>query len=117
MRLILLTIWLAPGPPRILLCEGALVGVGRDTLYFSEPLGPGRTSFTLHCSCDGGTTWNSSNALTINPGAGAQYSALVPLAAAGGGTKLLAIWEDHPNQRVGVFGTEWCKCLRVEEGT
>jgi hypothetical protein len=86
-------------------CEAAVI-VARDTLFFSEPLGPGRVSFRISCSCDGGTVWNSS--LTVNPGAGAQYSALVPL---DGGKKLLAIWEDHPNQRSGVFGTEWCQCL------
>ena len=29
------------------------------TLFLSEPLGPGRFNFALHCSCNGGVSWNS----------------------------------------------------------
>lgn len=77
-----------------------------STLILSQPGGPGRVSFSLYCSCDNGVTWTS--ALTVNPDAGAAYSGLLQVP----GPKVLAFWEDHPNQHVHSFGLDWCKCAQ-----
>jgi len=41
-------------------CEGAVITInvkGRPVMFFSEPHGPGRVSFRIHCSLDEGITW------------------------------------------------------------
>lgn len=44
------------------------------TLFLSEPLGPGRFNLALHCSCDGGSSWNST--LMVNRGANTALTKL-----------------------------------------
>eukprot|EP00756_Hemistasia_phaeocysticola_P058606 Hpha_TRINITY_DN35252_c0_g1::TRINITY_DN35252_c0_g1_i1::g.145188::m.145188/K01186/NEU1; sialidase-1 len=94
-----------PTPLTDVNCEAPVITANNgSTLFFSEPIGPGRYTYTLHCSCNGGVTWPSS--LTVNKGQAAQYSSLVDL----GGGKLLAVWEQLPTQLSHVFDTEWCEC-------
>ena len=113
----------APTPLTDVNCEAAVIAVVTDAasatagsstvLFLSEPTGPGRVSFRVHCSCDGGITWPSS--LVTNPGQVAAYSSLLALPPVAGGSgkgRLLAVWEQHPNQLVHIYDTDWCTCMQ-----
>ena len=104
-------------------CDAALIAVKGDAkyakdgtaLFFSEPTGPGRISYRISCSCDGGANWPAS--VVVNPGAAAAYSSLLELKSRSmGGSggpaprRLLAVWEQNPGMLAHVFGTSWCPC-------
>jgi sialidase-1 len=95
-------------------CEAAVVatyakspttGATDTTLFFSEPHGPGRISYRLYCSRDGGSTWPSY--IEVNTGAAAEYSALLELPSG----EILAVWElaHYATQASYAFNTSWCK--------
>ena len=79
--------WSDPKPTPIqgVDCEAAVIAVPpitppttnalNSTLVLSLPAGPGRVSFSFHCSCDNGDTWPHS--LIVNPGSAAAYSGLL----------------------------------------
>ena len=110
--------WTAGAPSALtdVECEAAVIAVRAPkaldgvALFFSEPTGPGRVSFRIHCSCDGGRSWPSS--IIVNPGAVAAYSSLLEVQREGDAFKLLAVWEQKPTQLAHVFDADWCKCIQ-----
>lgn len=80
------------------------------TLYFSEPVGEGRTSLVLRCSHDGGKTWPGTRA--VNGNNKAAYSALLELPEAvdsgAAKKKILVVWELGPNFVAQQVGVKWC---------
>jgi hypothetical protein len=74
-------------------------------IFYTGPIEKKRTTLAIHCSWDGGHSWNST--LLVNRGQIAAYSAISEIVE-NGKQKLLVVWEQKPNFFSYKFDIDWC---------